>query len=79
MLFIEKLMKRRYEGIAKTFYKGYTELHKKDFFQVKQKDISEMNLLDRINLQFKIGTHYNIPFSTDEMFYVNKVKYLIIF
>ena len=71
---IEKLMKRRYEGIAKTFFKGYTELHKKDFFQVKQKDISEMNLLDRINLQFKIGTHYNIPFSTDEMFYVNKVS-----
>ena len=24
---IEKLMKRRYEGITKTFYKGYTELH----------------------------------------------------
>ena len=71
---IEKLMKRRYEGIANTFYRGYTELHKKDFFQVKQKDISEMNLLDRINLQFKIGTHYNIPFSTDEMFYVNKVS-----
>ena len=71
---IERLMKRRYEGISKTFYRGYTELHKKDFFQVKQKDISEMNLLDRINLQFKIGTHYNIPFSTDEMFYVNKVS-----
>ena len=25
---IEKLMKRRYEGISKTFYRGYTELHK---------------------------------------------------
>ena len=24
---IEKLMKRRYDGITKTFYKGYTELH----------------------------------------------------
>jgi len=71
---IERLMKRRYEGISKTFYRGYTELHKKDFFQVKQKDISEMNLLDRINLEFKIGTHYNIPFSTEEMFYVNKVS-----
>ena len=34
---IEKLMKRRYEGISKTFYKGYTELHKEDFFSVKKK------------------------------------------
>ena len=34
---IEKLMKRRYEGIAKTFYKGYTELHKEDFFSSKEK------------------------------------------
>ncbi|BCV08353.1 MAG: hypothetical protein CM15mL5_1180 [uncultured marine virus] len=34
---IEKLMKRRYDGITKTFYKGYTELHNQDFFQVKKK------------------------------------------
>ena len=41
---IEKLMKRRYEGISKTFYKGYTELHKEDFFSVKKKDISKLSL-----------------------------------
>ena len=29
---IEKLMKRKYLGIAKTFYKGYHELHEKVFF-----------------------------------------------
>ena len=34
---IEKLMKRRYEGISKTFYRGYTELHKEDFFSVRKK------------------------------------------
>ena len=27
---IEKLMKRKYMGIAKSFYKGYTELHQQD-------------------------------------------------
>ena len=31
---IEKLMKRKYLGIAKTFYRGYNELHNKDFFEV---------------------------------------------
>ena len=39
---IEKLMKRRYDGITKTFYKGYTELHNQDFFQVKKKDITKL-------------------------------------
>ena len=70
---IEKLMKRRYDGISKTFYKGYTELHNDDFFQVKKKNISEMILADRVNLHYKIGTYYNIPFSSDEMFFVNKI------
>ena len=70
---IEKLMKRRYDGISKTFYKGYTELHNDDFFQVKKKNISEMILADRINLHYKIGTYYDIPFSSDEMFFVNKI------
>ena len=34
---IEKLMKRRYDGITKTFYKGYTELHSQDFFKSRKK------------------------------------------
>ena len=70
---IEKLMKRRYDGISKTFYKGYTELHNDDFFQVKKKNISEMILADRVNLHYKIGTYYDIPFSSDERFFINKI------
>ncbi len=31
---IEKLMKRRYMGLAKTFYNGYNELHSEDFFEI---------------------------------------------
>ena len=30
---VEKLMKRRYGGIAKTFHTGYNELFDQDFFQ----------------------------------------------
>ena len=70
---IEKLMKRRYEGIAKTFYKGYTELHKEDFFEVKKKDISKLSLADRINLFFKIGSHYKISFTDFEQTLVDRV------
>ena len=32
---IEKLMKRKYLGLAKTFYKGYSELCEQDFFELE--------------------------------------------
>ena len=36
---VEKLMKRKYLGIAKTFFNGYSELHTQDFFSVNDLDI----------------------------------------
>ena len=62
---IEKLMKRRYAGISKTFYRGYSELFEKDFFGVECEDVSKMNLADRVNLHFKIGNFIDIPFGED--------------
>ena len=53
---IEKLMKRKYLGIAKSFKKGYTELQEQDFFELDGEDISNFNLADRANLHFKIGS-----------------------
>ena len=32
-----------------------------------------MILADRVNLHYKIGTYYDIPFNSDEMFFVNKI------
>ena len=52
---VEKLMKRKYLGISKTFYRGYQELNQLDFFSVDGVDLDSMNLADRINLHFKIG------------------------
>jgi hypothetical protein len=57
---IEKLMKRKYAGLAKTFYNGYKELNEDDFFQIKEEDISTFNLADRANLFFKIGNYTHI-------------------
>ncbi len=62
---IEKMMKRRYAGISKTFYRGYSELFEKDFFGVECEDVSKMNLADRVNLHFKIGNFIDIPFGED--------------
>jgi len=63
---IEKLMKRKYMGIAKSFYRGYSELHDKDFFEVKDEDLSNFNLADRANLYFKIGSFLDLSFSDAE-------------
>jgi hypothetical protein len=57
---IEKLMKRRYAGLAKTFFNGYKELAEQDFFQIEDEQVDEMNLADRANLYFKIGNFANI-------------------
>ena len=57
---IEKLIKRKFAGLGKTFYKGYQEMNEDDFFCLENEDISKMNLADRINLWFKIGNFVNI-------------------
>jgi hypothetical protein len=63
---IEKLMKRKYMGIAKSFYRGYSELHEKDFFELDGEDLNNFNLADRANLYFKIGSFFDLSFSDAE-------------
>ena len=63
---IEKLMKRRYAGLSKTFYRGYSELAEEDFFSITDEDVSKFNLADRANLYFKIGNYTQIPIESGE-------------
>jgi hypothetical protein len=63
---IEKLMKRRYAGLAKTFFNGYKELAEQDFFQIEDEEVDEMNLADRANLFFKIGNFSDILIESGE-------------
>ena len=61
---IEKLMKRKFPGLNKTFFRGYNELMDLDFFDVKDTDLSTIALIDRINLYFK--GNRDIEFSSEE-------------
>jgi len=63
---IEKLMKRKYLGLAKTFFNGYKELNDEDFFKLENEKIDEMNLADRANLLFKIGNYISVLIKGDE-------------
>ena len=73
---IEKLIKRRYEGLPKTFFKGYGILAEEDFFGVEQNDINEFNLADRMNVQYKIGNFIDVPFSEDEKVFLDEADKL---
>ena len=70
---IEKLMKRKFPGLAKTFFTGYQELNRDDFFGIEDTDISTMSLIDRINLFYKIGLYSDIPFSEDEKHFIELI------
>ena len=63
---IEKLMKRKYAGLSKSFYHGYEELNDDDFFGIEDEDLTTLNLADRINLHFKIGNFIRLPFTIAE-------------
>jgi hypothetical protein len=70
---VEKLMKRRYMGLAKTFYGAYRELQDDDFFQVGDDDVSTYNLADRVNLYYKVGNFLPLSFNQEEQEIVDMI------
>jgi hypothetical protein len=63
---VERLMKKKYPGLSRTFYNGYNELNTDDFFSTKEENLDELTFIDRINLYYKIGAFHNIAFSDEE-------------
>jgi hypothetical protein len=70
---VEKLVKRRYMGLSKTFYGAYKELQEQDFFSLENEDVSTMNLADRVNLYFKVGNFVDLEFNEPEQEIVNEI------
>lgn len=71
---IEKLMKRKYPGLRKSFAGGYAELNAQDFFGIGGEDLSTFSLIDRINLHFKVGATALIPFAEDEKVFITRTE-----
>ncbi len=74
---IEKLIKRKYNGLRQTYIRGYRELIANNFFGTKDKDINEYLLIDRLNIHFK-SSHVssNVKFTDEEMKYVEMMENL---
>jgi hypothetical protein len=73
---VERLMKKKYPGISKTFFSGYNELNDDDFFSTKDENLDKLNFIDRINLYFKIGAFHNIAFSDEENEFLTRISKL---
>ena len=69
---IEKMIQDKYLGSRKVFKTAYTELLEKDFFGINGKDLSKLNLIDRINMHYKNVP--NVPFNDDELEWVQKAN-----
>ena len=69
---IEKMIQDKYLGSVRVFKTAYTELLEKDFFGINGKDLSKLNLIDRINMHYKNVP--NVPFDNDELEWVKKAN-----
>ena len=69
---IEKMIQDKYLGSKKVFKTAYKELLEKDFFGINGKDLSKLNLIDRINMHYKNVP--NVPFDNDELEWVQKAN-----
>ena len=63
---IEKLMKNKFAGLNRDFYKGYEELNERDFFELEGFDVNQMKFIDKINLYFKLGAYLCLEFTDEE-------------
>ena len=72
---IEKKIKRKYNGLRRSFRNGYTELLERDWFGTEGRLIDSYQFIDRINLHFKLGSLLDVPFSKDELPYLDRISY----
>ena len=68
---IERMVQERYRGSVAVFNRGYRDLTEQDFFGIADKEVSDLNLIDRINLFFK---KQKVEFSDEEKVWVKKVS-----
>lgn len=73
---IEKLILRKYPGLVGNFKRGYTELMKgeDDLFGIRERDISTLGFMDRLNIHAKARDMIEVSFADDELPFVAQAK-----
>ena len=71
---IERLMKEKFPGSRMDFKIGYETLFNRNFFKTTGRVGSSYSLPDRLNLYFKIGHLYDLPFLPEERKFIRKME-----
>lgn len=71
---IERLIKDKFPGLRKCFNNAYKKLADDDFFALKGLDVSKLKLIDRINVFYKLGAHVRVPFTQEEMAFIDRIS-----
>lgn len=73
---IERAIKAKFPGLRRDFLSAYVDLMGRDLFDLKGRSIADLPLIDRINLEFKVGLHagQQIPFDAAESVWVDRVS-----
>lgn len=77
---IERLIKRRYPGVAREMKRGYDHFHSRNFFGLTDTELNtgtverDRNFLDRINLHFKSYGNLFVRFNDEEQKIVDEIE-----
>lgn len=65
---IERLMKRKYPGLVHNFRRAYIGLYQQDRFNTNGVDLTQLPLIDRLNLRAKVGLHVHaeVPIALED-------------
>ena len=69
---IERKVKTRYPGLVGPFSRAYANLFEDNFFGTEDIDVSELRIIDKINLQAKVGSHIDIEFTDEEQVFMDR-------
>ncbi len=73
---IERMIKSKFPGLRRDFLNAYVDLMNRDLFDLDGRSIRDLPLIDRLNLEFKVGLHAGeaIPFSSTECVWVKRIE-----
>lgn len=71
---IERKVKARYPGLVGPFSRAYSKLFDDNFFGTNDIDLSSLKIIDKINLQAKVGDHIDLEFSDEEKAFLDRAN-----
>ena len=69
---IERKIKARYPGLVGPFSRAYATLYDDNFFSTEDLDFAKLRIIDKINLQAKVGAHVDIEFNDEEQVFMDR-------